>query len=121
MNYPWLEEYCAAKPGAIKEFKPEWDTTRYMIGGKMFALQGADNTGRPVITLKLPPAEGDLLRRQYEDVIPGYYMNKEHWNSVYLDGSVPDDVLRHMIDKSYGTLVASLPKKTQKVIAELQQ
>jgi predicted DNA-binding protein (MmcQ/YjbR family) len=113
MNYPWLDEYCVSKQGATKEYKDEWKAMRYMIGGKMFALQCNDNTGRPVITLKLVPSDGDFLRRQYDDIIPGYYMNKEHWNSVYLDGSVPDDIMRDMIDKSYLILFSSLTKKAQ--------
>lgn len=114
MNYPWLDEYCSKKPGAVKEFKAEWNAIRYLIGGKMFALCGADNTARPVITLKLLPAEGDFFRSQYTDIIPGYYMNKVHWNSVYLDGAVPDELLRGLIDQSYDILLASLPKKVQK-------
>lgn len=118
MKYLWIEEYCLAKPGAVKDFKAEWNAIRYLLGGKMFALQGTDNTSRPVITLKLLPADGDFLRRQYEDIIPGYYMNKDHWNSVYLDGAVPDDVLRDMIDKSYALLFNALPKKTQKEILD---
>ncbi|MCL1791777.1 MAG: MmcQ/YjbR family DNA-binding protein [Peptococcaceae bacterium] len=118
MNYPWLDEYCLQKPGATKDYKEDWQATRYMIGGKMFGLQGSDNTGRSVITLKLLPEDGDFLRSQYVDIIPGYYMNKLHWNSVYLDGAVPDDILRDMIDKSYGILFASLPKKAQQEIAE---
>jgi len=71
----------------------------------------------PIITLKLLPADGDFLRRQYEDIVPGYYMNKDHWNSVYLDGSIPDDVLQGMIDKSYSILFDALTKKAQKEIA----
>jgi len=117
MNYPWLDEYCMAKQGATKDYKEEWQATRYMLYGKMFALQGNDNTDRPVVTLKLIPAEGTMLRNQHKDIIAGYYMIKEHWNSVYLDGSVPDDFLRDMIDKSYAILFSSLPKKAQKEIA----
>jgi predicted DNA-binding protein (MmcQ/YjbR family) len=116
MNYPWLDEYCLSKQGATKDWKEEWQAARYMVGGKMFAMQGDDNTDRPIITLKLIPADGDFLRRQYEDIIPGYYMNKEHWNSVYLDGAVPDEIVRDMIDKSHAILFASLTKKAQKEI-----
>ena len=116
MNYPWIDEYCLSKQGATMEYKDEWQAIRYMVGGKMFALQGNDNTGRPIVTLKLLPTDGDFLRNQFQDIIPGYYMNKKHWNSVYLDGSVPNDVLRDMIDKSYTILFSSLPKKTQKEI-----
>ncbi|HPE41354.1 MAG TPA: MmcQ/YjbR family DNA-binding protein [Bacteroidales bacterium] len=116
MKYSWLDDYCLAKQGVIKEFKAEWNATKYVIGGKMFALQGTDKTTRPIITLKLSPADGDFLRQQHEDIIPGYYMNKVHWNSVYLDSSIPDDLLREMIDKSYTIVFKALTKKAQKEI-----
>jgi len=115
-NYPWLDEYCQSFIGVLKEFKQEWQATRYLVGGKMFALQGDDNTGRPIITLKLNPNNGDFLRQQFKDVIPGYYMNKIHWNSVYLNGVVPDDVLRSMISESYTIIFESLTKKTRNEI-----
>jgi predicted DNA-binding protein (MmcQ/YjbR family) len=101
-----------SKQGAVKEYKEEWNATKYMIGRKIFALQGHDNTDKPIISLKLLPEEGDFLRNQHKDIVAGYYMNKDHWNSVDLNGSVPDDILRDMIDKSYSILFASLTKKT---------
>jgi len=116
MKYSWLDDYFLEKQGVIKEFKEEWNATKYVIGGKMFALQGTDKTTRPIITLKLSPADGDFLRQQHEDIIPGYYMNKVHWNSVYLDSSIPDDLLREMIDKSYTLVFKGLTKKAQKEI-----
>ena len=115
-NYPWLDKYLMSKPGATKDFKEEWLATRYMLFGKMFAMQGDDNTARAVITLKLHPTNGAFLREQYPDIIPGYYMNKNHWNSVYLNGKVPDIVLKSMIDESHAILLASLTKKQQKEI-----
>ena len=115
-NYPWLDRHCLSKPGAVKDFKEEWNATRYMLCGKMFAMQGGDKTGRPIITLKLNPDDGHALRERYNDIIPGYYMNKEHWNSVYLEGSVPDDVLRGMIDASHSLILESLPKKAREDI-----
>ena len=97
---------------SYREYKAEWDAVRYMIGGKMFALLGTENTGRLVITLKLIPEEGRLLRSEYSEcIIPGYYMNKDHWNSTYLEGDVPDFVLKDMISKSYRIIFDSLPKK----------
>ncbi len=117
MNYTWLDEYCLSKKGAEKDYKPEWEATRYMIRGKMFALLGGDKEGKPIITLKLDPPYGDFLRRQFNDIVPGYYMNKEHWNSLYLDGEVPDDILRGMIDQAYELILASLSKKVQQEIA----
>lgn len=118
MKYEWLDEFCRSLLGAEKDFKEEWNTTRYMIHGKMFAMQGGDKEGRPIITLKLEPSMGEMLRQQYEDVIPGYYMNKEHWNSVYLEGNVPDDVPKEMIDRSHQLILSCLPKKVQKEICE---
>ena len=112
-NYPWLDQHCLSKPGAEKGFKEEWNATRYMLRGKMFTMLGGDKTGKPIITLKLNPDDGHALRERYDDIIPGYYMNKEHWNSVYLEGSVPDDVLRGMIDASHGLILASFPKKSR--------
>ncbi len=116
MGYDWLDDYCRLKKGAEKDFKAEWDATRYMLRGKMFAMQGSDKSGKAIITLKLEPSHGQLLREQYKDVTPGYYMNKEHWNSVYFDGTVPDDLLKDMVDESY-TLI--LNSNTKKVRAEL--
>ncbi|OEH87008.1 DNA-binding protein [Desulfuribacillus stibiiarsenatis] len=118
MKYEWMDEYFLSKKGALKDFKEEWGATRYLIGGKMFGLQGTDNTNREVITVKCEPLFGQLLRDQHANIIPGYYMNKEHWNSVYLDGEVPDDVLKQMIDMSYGLILKSLSKKMQKEILE---
>ena len=68
------------------------------------------------ITLKLEPEEGDFLRSQYEDIVPGYYMNKMHWNSVKPDGEVPDELLKDLLDKSYQLVLKSLSKKKQKEI-----
>lgn len=118
MQYEWLDEYCLSKQGAQKDYKLEWQATRYMIKDKMFAMQGGDKKGTPIITLKLEPSFGALLRSQYEDIIPGYYMNKEHWNSLYLGGNVPDEVLKEMIDQSYQLIFNSLSKKVQKEISE---
>ncbi|AEG59758.1 MmcQ/YjbR family DNA-binding protein [Desulforamulus ruminis] len=116
MKYAWVDAYCLAKKGVQKDYKVEWEATRYMIRGKMFALQGGDKEGKAIITLKLEPMMGELLRNQYEDIVSGYYMNKEHWNSLYLDGNVPDGVLRDMLDKSYQLVFHSLPKKVQREI-----
>lgn len=82
-----------------------------MIGGKMFAavLLGADNEPY-YINLKLDPAEGSALREEYEDIIPGYYSNKKHWNSVKPDGALPDEQLRAMLDKSYDLVFKGLTK-----------
>lgn len=114
MKYGWIDEYCLAKNSAEKDFKIEWNAIRYLIGGKMFALQGGDKYEKPIITLKCIPPFGETLRKEYEHIVAGYYMNKEHWNSVYLDGDVPDAILKQMIDMSYDLVFTSLSKKLQK-------
>lgn len=117
MKYTWIDEYLLGKSGVTKDFKEEWKWIRYQIGDKMFAAVCLDDTDKPYyITLKLEPADGDFLRQQYEDIIPGYYMNKIHWNSVKADGEVPDELLKDMLDKSYRLVLASLSKKKQKEI-----
>ena len=74
MKYSWIDAVLLQKPGVTKDLQAEWNWIRYHIGGKMFAAVCLDDaTGKPVyITCKLDPAEGDFLRRQYEDIIPGY-------------------------------------------------
>jgi len=119
-NYEWLDEYCLSQIGATKDYKLEWDAIRYMVGGKMFAMRTADKEGKPIITLKLEPAFGDLLRQQYEHIVPGYYMNKVHWNSLYLEGDVPDDVVQAMVREAHSIILKSLSKKIQQEIETSQ-
>ena len=119
MRYTWIDEFLMKKPGVTKDLQQDWNWIRYQIGGKMFAAVCMDDDNEPYyITLKLEPAEGDFLRKQYEDIIPGYYMNKTHWNSVKADGKVPDDILKDMLDKAYNIVLGSLSKKKQKEILE---
>ena len=118
MKYEWLDEYCLSKIGSEKDFKIEWDAIRYLIVGKMFAMQGGDKYKKSIITLKCDPSLGQSLRKEHPHIVAGYYMNKEHWNSVYLDGDVPDDVLKQMIDMSYELVFKSLSKKVQKQILD---
>lgn len=120
MKYSWIDSELLQKPGVTKDLQAEWNWIRYHIGGKMFAAVCLDDaTGKPVyITCKLDPAEGDFLRRQYEDIIPGYYMNKVHWNSVKADGNVPDALLREMLEKSYRLVLGGFSKKKQRELLE---
>lgn len=120
MKYSWIDDYLLEKPGVTKDLQAEWNWVRYQIGGKMFAAICLDDaTGKPVyITLKLKPEEGDFLRQQYEDIIPGYYMNKQHWNSIKADGSIPDELVKEMLDKSYALVLGGFSKKKQKELLE---
>jgi len=117
MKYEWIDEYLLKMPGVTKDLQKDWNWIRYQIGGKMFAAVCLDDNDKPYyITLKLEPMEGDFWRKQYEDIISGYYMNKQHWNSVKVDGEVPDDILKDLLEKAYKIVLESLSKKKQKEI-----
>jgi predicted DNA-binding protein (MmcQ/YjbR family) len=118
MKYKWFDDYCVSKKGVEKDYKVEWEATRFMIGGKIFAMKGGDKDKKPIITLKCEPLFGQLLREQHEHIVAGYYMNKEHWNSVYIQGDVPDDILKQMVDMSYELVLNTLSKKVHKSLLE---
>lgn len=119
MRYTWMDEYLLKKPGVAKDLQADWNWIRYHVGGKMFAALCLNDDGvETYITLKLEPLEGEFWRGQYEDVIPGYYMNKVHWNSINPDGAVPDEILRDMLDKSYALVLGEFSKKKQREILQ---
>lgn len=109
-----------AKKGVTKDLQADWNWIRYQIGGKMFAALCLEiPSDKPYyITLKLEPAQGEALRAQYEDIVPGYYMNKMHWNSIKPDGAVPDDLLKDMLDRSYELVLGGFSKKRQREILD---
>ena len=116
MNYDFIQEYCLSKKGPEEDYKQEWDAIRYSVRGKMFALVGNDSTGKDIISIKHTQEHGEELREKYEDIAPGYYLNKTLWSSVFLGGNVPETVLKQMLDKSYELIFNSLPKKVQNEI-----
>ena len=117
MRYTWIDEYLLGLPGVTKDLQPDWNWIRYKVGDKLFAAVCLNDRNEAVyVTLKLEPLEGEFLRRQYADIIPGYYCNKIHWNSVKADGEVPDELLRELLDKSYKLVLSGFSKKKQKEI-----
>lgn len=118
MSFPWLDEYFLTKPGVTKDYQPDWEATRYFISDKMFGMLADNNKGIELITVKCEPLFGEYLRETYPDITPGYHMNKVHWNSVRMDGDTPEDVLKDMVDMSYGLVLESLTKKKQKEIVD---
>lgn len=116
MRYTWLDEYCMNKSGVTKNTE-NWNWIRYMLGDKMFLAVCLDDNDKPYyITLKLEPMEGELLRAQYDDIVPGFYMNKTHWNSIKPDGLVSDELLKMLVDKSYNLILSGFSKKKQQEI-----
>ena len=109
MNIENMREYCVSKKGVTEEFPFDETTLVFKVAGKIFAL--TDLEGALSINLKCNPERAVELRETYTAVRPGYHMNKKHWNTVYIDGSVPVSFIREWIDHSYDLVVASLPKK----------
>ena len=118
MKYEWIDAYLLAKKMVEKDYKLEWESYRYMVKDKMFVMLGQDKQKRDLITAKVEPLYGEFLRKEYEDIVPGYYMNKQHWVSIDREGNVPDEVVKEILDKSYITLINSFSKKLQKDIGE---
>lgn len=108
MNIETLREYCLSKPDAeeTQPFGP--DTLVYKVNGKMFLLTGLDEE-QLSFNVKCNPDKAIELREEYPCVIPGYHMNKKHWNTVIVDGSVATSLLKEWIDDSY-SLVVGKPK-----------
>ena len=120
MRYTWIDEYLLSMPSVTKDLQADWNWIRYQIGGKMFAAVCLNQENKPYyITLKLEPSEGDFLRSQYPDIIPGYYMNKIHWNSVKPDGEVPDELLKDILERSYKLVLKSFSQKKQRELLGL--
>jgi predicted DNA-binding protein (MmcQ/YjbR family) len=104
-----LKATCLALPGATEEFPFGYEVSVFKVAGKMFALSRL--AGDPLeVSLKCEPEFAEALRRDYPAIRPGYHLNKRHWNTVTLDGSLPDRMVREMIEDSYDLVVASLPR-----------
>ena len=115
MNVERFREHCLAKTGVTEEspFGPEHLV--FKVGGKMFALLAFEEIP-PTSNLKCDPDLALELRDRYEDVQPGYHMNKKHWNTVRIDGAIPLQELTRMIDHSYELVVAALPKSQRALL-----
>lgn len=116
MNIEEFRIYCIAKPSVTEEFPFGPETLVFKVEGKVFALTGLDN---PVfqVNLKCDPDHAEELRESYDEVRPGYHMNKKHWNTVDFEGSLPEELLKSLVDHSYELVVKSLPKsKREKLL-----
>jgi predicted DNA-binding protein (MmcQ/YjbR family) len=91
---------------------PSPNTAVYKVGGKMFALVPR-SAEPPSVSLKCDPEWSEVLRNAYPAVRPGYHLNKKHWNTIALDGSVPDDEVDELIRHSYELVLESLPERVR--------
>lgn len=108
-----LIEYCLNKKGTSKDYPSGPDPIAIKIAGKIFALFFEK---KGYLVLKCDPVIGENLREQHEDVRPGYHMNKQHWNTIILEGSLPESFIFEMIDHSYDLVVKSLPKSIRESV-----
>lgn len=115
MTFDELHAYLMSQPGAVEDYPFAPDVPVYKIGGKMFAF-ASPNSAPQKLTLKLDPLQGQMLRDTYAAVQPGYHMNKEHWNTITLDGSIPNEELLTWIDESYTLVLHRLPQDVQERI-----
>ena len=115
MNVEEVRQICVAKKGVTEGF-PFDDTTLVLkVGGKVFALLSLERN--PWLNLKCDPERAVDLRERYEDITPGYHMNKKHWNSVRLEGSLPVSLVAELIEHSYQLVYQSLPGKSKAELA----
>jgi predicted DNA-binding protein (MmcQ/YjbR family) len=111
LNIEAFRSYCLSKKGVTEEFPFGEDTLVFKVMGKMFALTDVELFES--INLKCDPEKAVQLREEYPAVLPGYHMNKKHWNTVLMDEGLGERLIKEWIDKSYDLVVASLSKSLQ--------
>lgn len=111
MDIDELRKYCLTKSGVNESFPFDDETLVFKVGSKIFCLV---NLNPPFnINLKCQPEKAIELREEYEEIKPGYHMNKKHWNTVSLEGRLENSIIKEMIDESYDLVYKNLPKKEQ--------
>ena len=114
MDQHELKAQCLALPGASEEFPFGDEVSVFKVGGKMFAACNLD--AQPLqLSVKCDPELAVQLRAAHPAIAPGYHLNKRHWNTITLDGSLPDQMVTDMLGDSYDLVVASLPKARRPV------
>jgi predicted DNA-binding protein (MmcQ/YjbR family) len=110
-----LRDLCLGFPGSAETFPFGPETSVFKVAGKMFAL--SQLAASPVrVSLKCEPALAEQLRAAHPAVLPGYHLNKRHWNTVILDGSIPEKAIREMTEDSYDLVVSRLPSSRRRAL-----
>ena len=112
MDVRELRASCLGHAGAIEDFPFTPEHSVFKVAGKMFALSALEREPLEV-NLKCEPELAVALRQSYPAIRPGYHMNKRHWNTVTIDGSLADDFVRDLVEDSYDLVVSGLPKRVQ--------
>lgn len=111
MNIESLRDYCLSKKAVTESFPFGEDTLVFKVGEKIFLLTGLNSPNS--FNVKCDPEKAISLREEFSEIIPGYHMNKKHWNTVYMNGSLTNKQLQEMIDHSYELVFNSLKKSIQ--------
>jgi predicted DNA-binding protein (MmcQ/YjbR family) len=112
MDAAALRAWCLRQPGAIEDFPFGPEHSVFKVGGKMFALSALDRVPLEV-SVKCEPELAVGLRDSYPAIRPGYHLNKRHWNTLTLDGSLPDQFVRDLIEDSYDLILSALPQRVR--------
>ena len=116
MNIEEYRDYCLSFHGVTEEFPFDEKVLVFKVMGKIFSLTNIDLFKS--VNLKCDPEWAQELREEYIGIVPGYHMNKKHWNTVKMDGSIPSDKLKELIDHSYELVVKKLPKKQKDLLQQ---
>jgi predicted DNA-binding protein (MmcQ/YjbR family) len=110
-----LRGYCLSFPGSVETFPFGPETSVFKVVGKMFALS---RLAQPAlrVSLKCEPLLAEELRAAHTAVLPGYHLNKRHWNTVIIDGSLPEQMIKDMIEDSYDLVVSQLPESRRRAL-----
>lgn len=112
MDLNELRRYCLDRPGATEGYPFGPGVLVVKVGGKIFAIVMEDEEP-PSVSLKCEPDIAVMLRESFEEVAPGYHLNKRHWNTVTVTERIADARVKEWIDDSYDLVVDSLPRKTR--------
>ncbi len=115
MNIEELREYCLNKKGVEESCPFGPDALVFKVVGKVFLITELNKTPLS-INVKCDPEKAIELREKYGCVLPGYHMNKKHWNTIIADGSVKDELLKEWINHSYQLIVEKLTRKEKEVL-----
>ena len=118
MNIEEFRNYCLSKKGVEETFPFDEVTLVFKVMGKMFAATGL-NAEEFRVNLKCEPEKAMQLREAYPDIVPGWHMNKKHWNTVYFERELETDLLIELIDHSYDLVVKGLRKKDRELLKDL--
>ena len=112
-----LLQYCMAKPGAEQSVHSDWKATQINVADVLFAMVIEVEDKRPSVALNTSTELAELLREQHRDVRPSRHLNKAHWSTVFLDGSLPDSQIYYLVDASYQQAVDLLSEDKRRQLA----